>query len=341
MAFMANDHEQGASKMKNTTHRRGSKWLMAAFALGVFSLTADNVMPQGQDDVANLIAAGKLEAELGRSENAVDLFAQAAAKPAATENQRGEALARLGVEKRAMGDVRGSAEAFEQAAKVEDAEVRRLLTLAVAGVIPGQDRWKAIWSNVRLKIDKSDPDKPRPWIVWPQASQAALASYVGKPVSMTYQDIELWNYFRLVADITELNVVVWPGIPNSLMTMRQHNVPWDQILDQVLRSLGYVYTITGNVVTIAKPEDLPAPRQYTGKSVNIYIKDEPLTSVFRRFEKIGNVKIQADPDVAGKVYIKFHEVPWDQAFHIILRTQGLDYQREGDVIRIVRRSKIQ
>ena len=47
------------------------------------------------------------------------------------------------------------------------------------------------------------------------------------------------------------------------------------------------------------------------------------------------MNIVANDDVKGKRSVKMTEVPWDQAFLGILRTHGLTYDWEGDIIRVV------
>jgi type IV pilus assembly protein PilQ len=36
----------------------------------------------------------------------------------------------------------------------------------------------------------------------------------------------------------------------------------------------------------------------------------------------------------GKVTLKLNDVPWDQAFDLVIRTNGLTWTRTGDVIRV-------
>ena len=38
--------------------------------------------------------------------------------------------------------------------------------------------------------------------------------------------------------------------------------------------------------------------------------------------------------VAGRVHFKLDEVPWDQAFDLLTRVNGLSWSRRGDVIRV-------
>ena len=48
-----------------------------------------------------------------------------------------------------------------------------------------------------------------------------------------------------------------------------------------------------------------------------------------------------NPGVSGKVTLKLNEVPWDQALDLILKTNGLGYTLEDNVIRIAQLGDLQ
>ena len=50
---------------------------------------------------------------------------------------------------------------------------------------------------------------------------------------MAFAGAHIWDLFRLFADISGLNVIVWPGLQNSPMTIIQTEEPWDQVLSEV------------------------------------------------------------------------------------------------------------
>jgi type IV pilus assembly protein PilQ len=59
-----------------------------------------------------------------------------------------------------------------------------------------------------------------------------------------------------------------------------------------------------------------------------------LRAVLRVFAEVSGLNIVIDPSVQGEVNVALTQVPWDQAFDIILRANGLDYEVEGTVVRI-------
>ncbi len=81
-------------------------------------------------------------------------------------------------------------------------------------------------------------------------------------------------------------------------------------------------------------------KRYTGRKINIDIKDGDVHNVLRLLAKEGNVNIVTSDDVSGSVTLHLKLVPWDQALDIMLRVKGLDYVRDGDIIRVAPREEL-
>jgi type IV pilus assembly protein PilQ len=88
------------------------------------------------------------------------------------------------------------------------------------------------------------------------ASQmAAPAKYTGEPISVNLKDVDLRDFFRLIHEISGLNVVLDPAVKGTL-TIVLDEVPWDQALDIVLLNNGLDKQLNGNVLRIATHETL-------------------------------------------------------------------------------------
>ncbi|MDQ7074418.1 MAG: type IV pilus secretin PilQ [Gammaproteobacteria bacterium] len=79
--------------------------------------------------------------------------------------------------------------------------------------------------------------------------------YTGKRLSLNFQDIEVRAVLQLLADFTELNIVVSDTVTGRL-TLRLKNVPWDQALDIILKSKGLGVRKNGNVLLVAPNEEI-------------------------------------------------------------------------------------
>jgi len=88
-----------------------------------------------------------------------------------------------------------------------------------------------------------------------QKPAASGAKYTGEPISVNLKDVDLKDFFRLIHEISGLNVVLDPMVHGSL-TIVLDDVPWDQALDIVLKNNDLSRQLDGNVLRIATIETL-------------------------------------------------------------------------------------
>jgi type IV pilus assembly protein PilQ len=74
---------------------------------------------------------------------------------------------------------------------------------------------------------------------------------------------------------------------------------------------------------------------YTGKKITLDFKDADIANILRLFAEVSDLNIIASGDVKGTVTIRLVDVPWDQAFDIVLQANNLGAERIGNVVRIV------
>ncbi len=88
-----------------------------------------------------------------------------------------------------------------------------------------------------------------------QQPAAAGPKYTGEPISVNLKDVDLKDFFRLIHEISGLNVVLDPNVHGTL-TVVLDDVPWDQALDIVLKNNDLARELEGNVLRIATVETL-------------------------------------------------------------------------------------
>jgi type IV pilus assembly protein PilQ len=81
------------------------------------------------------------------------------------------------------------------------------------------------------------------------------SKYTGEPISVNLKDVDLKDFFRLIHEISGLNVVLDPMVHGNL-TIVLDDVPWDQALDIVLKNNDLSRQLDGNVLRIATVETL-------------------------------------------------------------------------------------
>jgi type IV pilus assembly protein PilQ len=85
--------------------------------------------------------------------------------------------------------------------------------------------------------------------------QASGPRYTGEPISVNLKDVDLKDFFRLIHEISGLNVVLDPSVKGTV-TLVLDDVPWDQALDIVLRNNSLDRQLDGNVLRIASIDTL-------------------------------------------------------------------------------------
>jgi type IV pilus assembly protein PilQ len=87
-------------------------------------------------------------------------------------------------------------------------------------------------------------------VTQPVSGNCTTGRYTGEPFGMNFKDLDLKDFFRLIHEISGLNVVLDPSVHGSV-TIVLDDVPWDQALAIVLDNNGLACTLQGNVLRIA------------------------------------------------------------------------------------------
>jgi len=93
----------------------------------------------------------------------------------------------------------------------------------------------------------------------------APPEYTGNRVTFNFQDIPARSVLQLIADMSDLNIVVADSVGGSV-TLRLINVPWDQALDIVLQAKGLDKRRNGNVIWIAPQREISDREQALAES---------------------------------------------------------------------------
>jgi type IV pilus assembly protein PilQ len=75
-------------------------------------------------------------------------------------------------------------------------------------------------------------------------------------------------------------------------------------------------------------------RAFTGRRIDLDLKDADVHNVLRLLADVGQVNIVTADNVSGNVTIRMRNVPWDQALDVVLQSKGLGMVRQGNMIRV-------
>jgi len=112
-----------------------------------------------------------------------------------------------------------------------------------------------------------------------EEQKKAKFGYTGERLSLNFQDIPVRAVLQLIADFTELNVVVSDSVDGNL-TLRLKNVPWDQALDIILKAKGLSKRESGNVMLVAPSEEIAAQEKIDLEAQMSITELAPIRSAF-------------------------------------------------------------
>jgi len=112
-----------------------------------------------------------------------------------------------------------------------------------------------------------------------EENRKAKFGYVGEKLSLNFQDIEVRSVLQLLADFTDLNIVVSDTVEGKL-TLRLKNVPWDQALDIILQTKALDKRQAGNVIMIAPAEEITTRERLELEGLKQKIELAPLHTQF-------------------------------------------------------------
>ncbi|MBF0147485.1 MAG: type IV pilus secretin PilQ [Magnetococcales bacterium] len=146
-------------------------------------------------------------------------------------------------------------------------------------------------SDVQMVIRLSDPgaqheiiETPREVLVRVRPVKAVeldkkeqKAVYTGKKISMDFKDINIHNALKLIADVSQLNIILADSVTGTL-SMRLIDVPWDQALDLILAAKGLDKEVQGNVIRIAPMVEIQASAEAKRKTLTSQEQLEPFVT---------------------------------------------------------------
>src|SRR5690606_1760651 len=100
-----------------------------------------------------------------------------------------------------------------------------------------------------------------------------------------------------------------------------------------------VYTIEVKPV-VKLPPELQDEREYTGERLTLNFQDIETRAVLQLLADTSGQNMVISDSVTGNVTLRLHNVPWDQALDIVMRTKGLDMRREGNVMYVAPAAEI-
>ncbi len=99
--------------------------------------------------------------------------------------------------------------------------------------------------------------------------------FVGRRISLDFQQADISNVLRLIAEVSGFNMVVGEGV-KSKVTMKLVSVPWDQALDMILKMNGLGKIRQGNILWIDSLANIAKQENEAAQAKDAKMKAEEL-----------------------------------------------------------------
>jgi type IV pilus assembly protein PilQ len=104
---------------------------------------------------------------------------------------------------------------------------------------------------------------------------AGQTRYSGRRISLDFQQADITNILRLIAEVSGFNIVVGEGV-KAKVTMKLVSVPWDQALDMLLKMNGLGMIRQGTIVWVDTLTNIAKQQDEEAKAKDSKTKAEPL-----------------------------------------------------------------
>ncbi len=143
-----------------------------------------------------------------------------------------------------------------------------------------------------------------PWVALAQdgaaASSSAPASTASAPetpdaasnnITLDFKEADINTVLRVMSLKSKINIVAGPEVQGTV-TIRLENVPWEKALDVVLRTYGYVYERSDNIIRVTTRDNLAQEPLLTQTFVLNYSKAAEIqTAIQDMLTERGRIKI--------------------------------------------------
>jgi len=142
---------------------------------------------------------------------------------------------------------------------VEQSDTILMVHFEASSILPKPEKeaalpdWKEVLTNVAVEPETKEPVTKQV----AEAKKTILGSekqYTGEKIALDFFDTDIKNVFRILREVSGKNFAVDKSVTGKVTLSLEKPVPWDQVLDLVLKmnQLGMVYE--GDIVRIAPIE---------------------------------------------------------------------------------------
>jgi type IV pilus assembly protein PilQ len=156
-----------------------------------------------------------------------------------------------------------------QEPKVLVVPMPRMAQRATKIIGPPQSRFKV--QPVQMATEGTAAEKDSR----PEDLVVGQTRFVGRRISLDFQQADITNILRLIAEVSGFNIVVGEGV-KSKVTMKLVSVPWDQALDMLLKMNGLGMIRQGSIVWVDSLANISKQQEEEVRAKDSKIRAEEL-----------------------------------------------------------------
>ncbi len=120
-------------------------------------------------------------------------------------------------------------------------------------------------------------------------SDRSPVRYIGEPLSLNFQNIEVRSAIAILAEFTDRNLVAGDDVTGTI-TLKLNDVPWDEALDFIMMTQGLEKFESGNVILIAPIGKIKEYKEEQQETVSVLEQLDPL---FTEYIKINYARAES------------------------------------------------
>ncbi len=101
------------------------------------------------------------------------------------------------------------------------------------------------------------------------------SDYMGQKISLDFQDADIHNILRIIADVSGMNVIT-SDVVKGKVTMKLIDVPWDLALETILKNNKLAMVKSGNIIRVSTADELNKEKEATAVNQEASVKSEVL-----------------------------------------------------------------
>lgn len=128
--------------------------------------------------------------------------------------------------------------------------------------------WQTVMTQTTLAaVQPEKPTVPQPpaaarpepkeaKVIVEEPISGVVKEYTGEKIALDFYDTDIKNVFRILREVSRKNFAIDKGVAGKVTLTLEQPVPWDQVLDLILKMNGLGMTYEGDIIRIAKQETI-------------------------------------------------------------------------------------